>query len=107
MTPDERNMLNELAEKFAKTPSPPKDPEAEEFIRTRIGKRPDALYLMTQTVLIENLARQHAQEQIHELQQRSGPPAPVPSGRVLGPSAQCSAPGYSQRGGHKTAARPP
>ena len=63
MTPDEQNMLNDLANKIAQTPAPPKDPEAEDFIRTKIGSRPDALYLMTQTVLIQNLALQHAQQQ--------------------------------------------
>jgi hypothetical protein len=80
MTPDERKMLEDLADKFSKTPSPPKDPEAEEFIRSRIGSRPDALYLMTQTVLIQNLALQQAQQQLRDLQQRSGQPAQVAAG---------------------------
>jgi uncharacterized protein len=105
MTPDERKMLNDLAEKFAKTPSPPKDPEAEEFIRTRIGNRPDALYLMTQAVLIQNLALEHAQEQIRELQQRSG--APVASGSFLGQGAPSAGGGYSQRSGQQYTAPPP
>ncbi len=72
MTPDERNMLTELANKIAQTPAPPRDPEAEDLIRTQIGKRPDALYLMTQTVLIQNMALQQAQKQIQELQQNRG-----------------------------------
>lgn len=70
MTQDERNMLEDLANKIAQTPPPPKDQEAEDFIRTKIGSRPDALYIMTQTVLIQNLALQHAQQQIQDLQQR-------------------------------------
>lgn len=92
-------MLNDLADKFAQTPSPPKDQEAEEFIRTHIGKRPDALYLMTQTVLIQNLALQHAQQQIQELQKRSGAPAQVGSGSFLGQGALSGGSGSSQRGG--------
>jgi len=80
MTQDERNMLTDLANKFAQTPAPPKDQEAEDFIRTRIGARPDALYMMTQTVLIQNLAIQHAQQQIQELQQRAGQPVSAGSG---------------------------
>lgn len=84
MTPDERTMLTDLANKFAQTPAPPKDQEAEEFIRTRIGNRPDALYLMTQTVLIQNLAIQHAQQQIQELQERCSQPAPAGAGSFLG-----------------------
>ena len=101
MTPDERNLLNDMATKFAQTPSPPKDPEAEEFIRTHIGNRPDALYLMTQTVLIQNLALQHAQEQVRDLQQRSGQPAQVGSGSFLGggASGQQTRGSYAPSGG--------
>ena len=85
MTADERKMLEDLANKFQNTPSPPKDAEAEDFIRTRIGSRPDALYLMTQTVLIQNLALQQAQHQLRDLQQHSGQPAQVASaGTFLG-----------------------
>lgn len=83
MTQDERNMLTDLANKIAQTPPPPKDPDAEDLIRTRIGSRPDALYLMTQTVLIQNLALQHAQQQIQELQQRTGQPASSGSGNTF------------------------
>ena len=72
MTPEESKMLNDLADKIAKTPSPAHDPEAEQFIRTRIGSRPDALYFMTQTVLIQNLALDQARQQIQELQQHAG-----------------------------------
>lgn len=67
MTPAERQMLTDLAAKIAQTPSPAHDAEAEEFIRTHIGNRPDALYLMTQTVLIQNMAIEHAQQEIQQL----------------------------------------
>src|ERR1700693_2074527 len=82
MTPEESQMLNDLADKIAKTPSPAHDAEAEQFIRTRIGSRPDALYIMTQTVLIQNMAIEHARQQIQELQQRAaqGPEAAAPAG---------------------------
>jgi len=80
MTPDERNMLTDLANKIAQTPAPPKDAEAEDFIRTRIGSRPDALYLMTQTVLIQNMALQQAQQQIAQMQQGGGSQGQVPGG---------------------------
>lgn len=82
MTEQERQMLTDLANKIAQTPAPAHEPEAEEFIRTRIGSRPDALYLMTQTVLIQNMALDHAKQQIQELQQRvaQGPAAATPTG---------------------------
>jgi hypothetical protein len=74
VTPEENRMLADLAAKIAQTPAPPRDPEAEEFIRKNIGSRPDALYLMTQTVLIQNMALQQAQQQIRDLQQRAPQP---------------------------------
>jgi len=93
MTPDERKMLEDLAEKIQKTPPPPKDPEAEEFIRRNIGSRPDALYLMTQTVLIQNLALEQARQQIQELQ-RAGQPAASSGTSFLGGVGR-SIPGYA------------
>jgi hypothetical protein len=97
MTPDERKMLSDLADRIAQTPAPPKDPEAEDFIRKRIGSRPDALYLMTQTVLIQNLALQHAQEQIQQLQRGAQPGAASPGGSFLGQQTapRTSGPAYS------------
>lgn len=98
MTPDERNMLTELANKVAQTPPPAKDAEAEDFIRTRIGNRPDALYLMTQTVLIQNLALQNAQHQIQELQQRmSQGGGQIGSGGFLGQQSSTSGSGPNQQ----------
>jgi len=80
MTPEEHQLLSDLAGKIAQTPPPPRDPEAEDFIRKNIGSRPDALYLMTQTVLIQNMAIQQAQRQIRELQQRAAQPGAYQSG---------------------------
>jgi uncharacterized protein len=97
MTPDERQMLSDLANRIAQTPAPPKDAEAEEFIRSRIGSRPDALYLMTQTVLIQNLAIEQAQHQIEELKQQSPQAArPAAGGSFLGtqPPPRAGAPSY-------------
>ena len=90
VTPEESRLLTDLATKVSQTPAPPRDPEAEDFIRKNIGSRPDALYLMTQTVLIQNMAIQQAQQQIRELQQRAAQPAysSAPGGSVLGQQAQ-------------------
>jgi hypothetical protein len=86
VTPEEQRLLSDLAGKIAQTPAPPRDPEAEEFIRKNIGSRPDALYLMTQTVLIQNMALQQAQQQIRDLQQRAPQPGypAASSGSFLG-----------------------
>jgi hypothetical protein len=105
MTPDERKMLQDLADKIAQTPAPPKDPEAEEFIRIRIGNRPDALYLMTQTVLIQNLALEQAQRQIQQLQQSGSQPAS--GGSFLGQQPRASAPPPPQYAPPQSAYAPP
>jgi hypothetical protein len=103
MTQDEQRMLQDLADKIANTPAPPRDPEAEDFIRRHIGNRPDALYLMTQTVLIQNLALQHAQEQIQQLQRPTNA-LPSAGGSFLGQGApQSRGAGY----GSQYAAPPP
>ncbi len=82
MTPEERQLLTDLANKVAQTPAPAPDPEAQDFIRTHIGNRPDALYMMTQTVLIQNMAIDHAKQEIEEWKQRaSQAPAQAPQGQ--------------------------
>jgi hypothetical protein len=105
MTQDERNMLQDLANKITQTPPPPKDAEAEDFIRTKIGSRPDALYIMTQTVLIQNLALQHAQEQINQLQ-RGGSQQLGSGGSFLGQGAAPPRGGYAQSGPQQQYAQP-
>jgi len=93
MTPAEREMLADLAKKIAETPAADRDPEADELIRTNIGKRPDALYILTQTVVIQNLAIQHARQEIEELKQRLAQPvAPRPASSFLGSGVSPSGP---------------
>jgi hypothetical protein len=98
MTPEERQMLTDFANKIAQTPSPVHDTEAEEFIRTHIGNRPDALYLLTQTVLIQNMAIEHAQQEIQQLKQQA-PTNPAPAaggGGFLGHGGGWATPGTPQ-----------
>ncbi len=98
-------MLLDLAAKFSQTPPSQRDPEAEDIIRTKIGNRPDALYLMTQTVLIQNLALERAQQQIQELQNRGLQPSvssgsswlgqPQPQQSSYAPAPAQAAPQYA------------
>src|SRR5258708_1513444 len=96
MTPEEQKMLDDLANKIAQAPAPAIDPEADQLIRTKIGSRPDALYVLTQTVLIQNMAIEHAQQQIQELQQRVAQnPSPQPGSSFLPQSRPWTVPGSS------------
>ncbi|MDQ6707181.1 MAG: DUF2076 domain-containing protein [Acidobacteriota bacterium] len=70
MTPQEKQLLESLAARIANAPVTEKDREAEELIRQRIGSNPNALYVLTQTALIQDMALQHAKSQIQDLRQR-------------------------------------
>ena len=74
--------------------APPRDAEAERFIRDRISRQPSAPYLMAQTIVVQEHALQEAQRRIQELErgrterQGRGLFSSVPSV----PRAQASAP---------------
>jgi hypothetical protein len=70
MTEQERQLISDLAERLRNAPAPQIDPEADKLIRREIGSRPDALYILTQTVLLQELALQQAKAQIEQLQQQ-------------------------------------
>jgi hypothetical protein len=70
MTPQERQLLESFLDRIANTPAPQRDPEAEALIRERIGSRPDSLYILTQTTLIEDVALKQANTRIQELLQQ-------------------------------------
>jgi uncharacterized protein len=122
MTPEEQKILVDLASRIAQTPPVNRDPEADAFIRSHIGNRPDALYLMTQTVLLQNGALEQARAeldqahaQIQQLQQQTGAGSGAPaSGSFLGgarpqpqaPASYQPAPSY-QQGGYQQASYPP
>jgi uncharacterized protein len=86
--------------------APPRDPEAERFIRDRIGRQPAAPYLMAQTIVVQEQALQEAQRRIQELErgatERQGrglfssvPPVPRP--RASAPESL--SPAQAGRGG--------
>ena len=55
----------------------PREPEAEQFIRSRIKAQPGAAYYLAQTVLVQEHALKTAQQKITELEQRVATPAPA------------------------------
>jgi hypothetical protein len=94
MTPQEQQLLESLASRIASTPISQKDPEADALIRQKIGAVPDALYILTQTVLIQEMALNQANNRLHDLQQQidthRGEQNPQPTsflGRLFGTGA--------------------
>lgn len=75
MTEQEQQLISGLAERIRKAPSPQIDRDAYDLILHTIGTRPDALYLLTQIVIMQEMALNHAQSQGSFLPQQQQQPA--------------------------------
>ena len=69
MTPQEEQLLNSLIERVNQTQLQEKDPDAEGLLNRSLGSNPDALYILAQTVLVQNIALEQAKAQVAQLQQ--------------------------------------
>ena len=70
MTPEERNLISSLFERLRKADTAPKDPEAEQLIRQKVGEVPAAPYLLVQSVLVLEHAVANAQTRIADLEKQ-------------------------------------
>jgi hypothetical protein len=100
MTAQEQQLISSLADRIRNAPAPEIDRDAYDLILHTIGTRPDALYILTQTVLIQEMALNQAKAQIEQL--KSQPAAPRQQSGFLPGSQQPS--GYE---GSSYAAPPP
>ncbi len=122
MTPQEVQLLNSLVERINQTQLQEKDPDAEALLNQTLGANPDALYILAQTVLVQNIALEQAKAQVTQLQQQvqqarqpahatsflgnllghrdpePAPPAPPPYQPVNPQYAQPAPPQYPQPG---------
>jgi uncharacterized protein len=80
MTPQEQEMIGDLIDRVQKTQLAEKDMDAEQMLQEGMGKNPDALYILAQTVLVQKYALEQAQSQltqakaqIEQMQQRPEP----------------------------------
>jgi hypothetical protein len=71
VTPQEEQLLNSLVERINQTQLQEKDPDAEALLNRELGSNPDALYIMAQTVLVQNIALDQAKAQLAQLQQQA------------------------------------
>ena len=69
MTPQERELIMKVVGRLQDAPAQAKDPEAEQLIVGQMSRQPDALYLLTQAVIVQEYGLQQAQERIDTLQQ--------------------------------------
>ncbi|KJF86507.1 DUF2076 domain-containing protein [Photobacterium phosphoreum] len=62
MTPQEKELIQSVAAKLQKSPESKKDADAEQLINTEIGAQPDAIYKLTQAVLVQEMALKQLKE---------------------------------------------
>jgi hypothetical protein len=95
MTPRERELILKVADEVRAADRSEIDPAAERLIREEVAAQRNAAYLLTQRVIVDELALRRAEERIEELEDRlrrgglpagSGPPAVAgpPSGGGVG-----------------------
>src|SRR5262245_42835582 len=70
MTPDERNLITSLFDRLASTSNQPKDPEADQLIRSKVTENPSAPYLLAQSTLVMQHALTNAQSRISALERQ-------------------------------------
>ena len=70
MTPQEQQMLQDLTDRINKTQLTEKDPEAERFIFQALGRNSDSLYIMAQTILVQQYALDQAKKQLDDAKQQ-------------------------------------
>jgi hypothetical protein len=66
MTPEERQLINELFQRLASLESNPRDPDAEAMIREGLRRAPNAAYSLVQTVLLQDEALKAANNRIQQ-----------------------------------------
>jgi len=78
MTPQERQLVDDLFDRLAKVESAPRDGDASQAIQDGLRKAPNAIYALVQTVLVQDEALKRAAARIQELEQAPAPEQTAP-----------------------------
>jgi hypothetical protein len=81
MTPQERQLVDDLFDRLAKLESAPRDPDAVAAISQGLRRAPNAIYALVQTTLLQDEALKRANARIQELE--GGEPEQHQSGGFL------------------------
>jgi hypothetical protein len=73
MTPQERQLVDDLFDRLSQTESAPRDAEAVAAIAQGLRKAPNAVYALVQTVLVQDEALRRANDRIQELEAANAP----------------------------------
>jgi hypothetical protein len=80
MTPQERQLIDDLFDRLARLETAPRDPDAMSAIMQGLRTAPNAVYALVQTTLVQDEALKRAHDRIQELE---GAPAAQPQGGFL------------------------
>lgn len=76
MTPQERQLVDDLFDRLARLETSPRETEAESAIVQGLRRAPNAVYTLVQTVLVQDEALKRADARIQELESGAEPPRP-------------------------------
>src|SRR5215467_4274149 len=82
MTPQEQQLVADLFDRLASLEDQRRDPDAERLIREGLGRAPNSVYALVQSVLVQDEALKRANTRIEELE-RAVAAAPAESGSFL------------------------
>jgi len=105
MTPQERQLVDDLFDRLSRVENAPRDPDAAAAMAQGLRKAPNAVYALVQTVLVQDEALKRANSRIQELE-AAGAPAQNQSGGFLD-SVRETMFGQSQPRGSVPNVRPP
>ncbi|MCP3386369.1 DUF2076 domain-containing protein [Bradyrhizobium sp. CCGUVB4N] len=80
MTPQERQLVDELFDRLSKLENAPRDPDAIGAISDGLRKAPGAVYALVQTTLLQDEALKRAHNRIQELEAAHAPEQPQSGG---------------------------
>src|SRR5262249_20717194 len=101
MTPQERQMVADLFDRLASLEGERRDPDAEVAIREGLGRAPNAVYALVQSVLVQDEALKRANTRIEELERAAGS-QPAQGGGFLDSMRNV----FTGRGGSDPSVRP-
>jgi hypothetical protein len=84
MTPQEQEMIGDLIDRVQKTQLAEKDMDAEQMLQEGLGRNPDALYILAQTVLVQKYALDQSQAQLAQARAQMQHPEPKHATSFLG-----------------------
>jgi hypothetical protein len=97
MTPHEQNLILKVADEVRTADRATVDREAERLIRAEVAAQPHAAYILTQRVIVQDLALQQARARIEELEGRLRQ-----AGGSIEPAGGSAAPAAAPPGGGRS-----